>query len=542
MAVFISLNSGATVFNTFKTEPTRSFTNTSVYGRNFDCYGELVDGGVGAREGYISVSNLNDTVITLTFDYDVERADLFGKTSQSTGGTSILNGISVSEDKRQVHIQTQLNTSLSNVYLLVYINGDFGDTYDVTENLENCTSNLSNKISEGMQEITLTTSSSKYVFDKKPTLTMGDIVHEFILSEDGTSATIEIDVSDDIEINASARENIRVFITGSFENATCNYEDGEFIDHEKNIIITASEGYNFKGHYSYKYHHVTRTITNNDTYLFIDTSSVDGDIYLNDVYNATRIVHQIGQFVNLYKTNENELTELSKVRFYESAGQTEDYGNYINTLYILPFELPNDIVGDVSSIILGVLDSNVNSTLLLTYMFDLEGGSIEIPLKYNNIYDYVNTECILHLPFLEKVYLNTEYVIGQTITVDFTIELYSGNLVANIRSSFNNEIVASVQGLIGMNIPFIQKSTNSISGLLSNINKNKINRCFIEVNRNIPYTKNSNVFGGQVIEFGRIGDYQGYLECDNITLNTGASNQEQEEIKSLLRNGVFIDE
>ena len=70
--------------------------------------------------------------------------------------------------------------------------------------------------------------------------------------------------------------------------------------------------------------------------------------------------------------------------------------------------------------------------------------------------------------------------------------------------------------------------------------KNRNNRCFIEVNRNIPYTKNNNVFGGSVVEYGKIGDYTGYLECDKIVLETNATNQEQEEIKNLLRNGVFI--
>ena len=173
-------------------------------------------------------------------------------------------------------------------------------------------------------------------------------------------------------------------------------------------------------------------------------------------------------------------------------------------------------------------------------MYELEGGTIEVPLKYNNIYDFVNTECVLHLPFLDKIYLNSEYVIGQTLTILFTIELYSSNLTINVVSSFNNEIVASVQGLIGMNIPFIQKSNGGVINGISNVYKNKNNRCFVEVIRNIPYTKNNNVFGGSVVEYGKIGDYEGYLECDSLVLNTNATNQEQEEIKNIIRNGVFI--
>ena len=336
----------------------------------------------------------------------------------------------------------------------------------------------------------------------------------------------------------------RVFITGNIVNATCNYSDGDFVEEGKNIIITANPGYTFRSEYRGEYREEGGFggyfyFVNYGTYLEIE-ADLNVSFYLFDNYVATREVEQLGSFVNLYKTNQSELTELSRVRFYENIDQIVDYGQYINSLYVLPFDIPDDILSEASTIILGNFDSGVESTLISAYSFDIDGGEIEVPLKYNNIYDFINTECILHLPFLDKVYLNTEYIIGQKLTITFTIELYSGTLTANIKSSFNNEIVASVQGLIGMNIPFIQKSNGSVINSISNVYKNKINRCFVEVNRNIPYTKDNNIFGGNVIEYGRIGDYTGYIECDKIVLETNATNQEQEEIKNLLRNGVFI--
>ena len=336
----------------------------------------------------------------------------------------------------------------------------------------------------------------------------------------------------------------RVYITGSLVNATCNYSDGDFLELGKNIIISANDGYTFKGTYFCRIMGWGECeLYNGGTYLEIeiDRYTIDDEIYLKWEYVATKEVEQICTFANLYKTNQTELAELSKVVFLNlSGGYTTAYGQFINSLYILPFDIPSDILGDTSTILLGNLDSDVESTLINTYSFDIDAGEIEVPLKYNNIYDFVNTECILHLPFLDKVYLNTEYVVGQTITIDFTIELYSGTLTANIKSSFNNEIIASVQGLIGMNIPFIEKSNGNIINSISNVYKNRNNRCFIEVKRNIPYTKNNNVFGGSVVEYGKIGDYAGYLECDKIVLETNATNQEQEEIKNLLRRGVFI--
>lgn len=431
--------------------------------------------------------------------------------------------------------------SLINNYLYVEIEEDV-PSYDLIQNLENCTSNLSGStIAESTDKEIILACEYGFVFDEVPTITIGGNTFEFNLNHDLTIATITVDITGDVVINAVAIRTKRIFITGTIVNATCNRSDGELVKIGESIIISANPGYTFKGVYRYRESDLTHEAINNSSYLeIIVTDYYSGDIYLHDDYIATKEIEQVGTFVNLYKTNQTELTELSKVRFFESEGQIIDYGQFINSLYVLPFNIPSDILGDTTTILLGNFDSNVESALIATYSFDVDGGIIEVPLKYNNIYDFINTECILHLPFLGKVYLNTEYVIGQTITIEFTIELYSGTLTANIKSSFNNEIVASVQGLVGMNIPFIQKSNGNVINSISNVYKNKINRCFIEVNRNIPYTKDNNVFGGSVVEYGKIGDYTGYLECDKVVLETSATNQEQEEIKNLLRNGVFV--
>ena len=441
---------------------------------------------------------------------------------------------------------TPLSTvSGSNLTIVIDFDNELkeeGVSYNLIQNLENCTSNISGvKIDKSAGKEIILTSNSGFLFDKIPTITIGGNTLNFNLNSDLTVATVTVDIIDDITINAVARANIRVHITGAIVNATCNYVDGELIDTTKDIIISANSGYTFKSQYEYLNGAITEFLSNEVTYLIASMDEYNThDIYLNDDYIATKEIEQVGTFVNLYKTNQTELTELSKARFYENMGQVTDYGSYINSLYILPFNIPSDVLGATSTILLGNLDSSVNSTLIATYLFDVDMGSIEVPLKYGNIYDFVNTECILHLPFLDKVFLNSEYVIGQTLTITFTIELYSGNLTVNVVSSFNNEIVASVQGLIGMNIPFIQKSNGSVINSVSNVYKNRNNRCFVEVNRNIPYTKNNNVFGGSVVEYGKIGDYVGYLECDSLVLNTKATNQEQEEIKNIIRNGVFI--
>ena len=52
----------------------------------------------------------------------------------------------------------------------------------------------------------------------------------------------------------------------------------------------------------------------------ISVNDLEFNYYLFDDYVATKEIEQIGTFVNLYKTNQTELEDLSKVRFLESEG------------------------------------------------------------------------------------------------------------------------------------------------------------------------------------------------------------------------------
>ena len=344
-----------------------------------------------------------------------------------------------------------------------------------------------------------------------------------------------------------------------FINCTCNYEDGETLVIGKDIVINANNGYEFlegeydkDNDYDWIYFNKVKIGNSIDNFNFqptkltlqINNFRVDKDITLIEdieppVFLGT--VEELNTFTNLYYVTNEEISDLAKNRFEVGVDTIVDYGQFIISLYRLPIELSPDMLApDKKKIVLGTRTSSVDSTIINNFIYTFDGGEIEVPLKYNNAYDYINTECILHLPFLDKLYLNSEYVINQTLSIEYVVDLYSSNVVANVRSSFNNEIIATARGIIGISMPFIQRSNNTVVNTINNVYNNQIKRCFIEVNRNIPYTNESNIFGSGVVEYGKIGDYEGYLQCDNIKLETGATKQEQEEIKSLLSQGVFI--
>lgn len=449
-----------------------------------------------------------------------------------------------------IDLQATSNFAYSStyVYLYVAIDEEFSTKYTITNNNTNCVCNSEIKSEYEKNENILLefTANDGYAFkDSSISLTTGALNNaSATYSDDRKTVTLTGVIIGNLTINVTAYAIYKVTITGTLKNCTCNYSDGEVITEDKpEVILTANNGYEFTGVYTYTNidTNLTSSMDNNGTTLTAYIS--DGYNYeLGDEYKATKSVEKIGNFANLYYTNENELTELSKVRFVSDSSTTVDYGNFITALYKLPFPIDSGILAEEKShIILGNYDSNVESTRLMTYKTEIDGGTISVPEKYKNVYDYLNTECILHLPHFNKMYINTEYVIGQTLTIKYIIDLYTGNVTANVYSSFIDDIIETQTQQIAENIPFIQKQNNSIVGTVSNINKNVITTAFIEIVRNIPYD-NENIFGKETIDYCVIGTKTGYIKVSDVVLNCTATVEEKEEIKQLLKEGVFINE
>ena len=368
------------------------------------------------------------------------------------------------------------------------------------------------------------------------TSTLGTVT----IADDGLTAVIEGVATEDFSIvGVATLEYGKIHITGAFEHCSCNYSDGETISPSKpRLEIVADDGFIFLNEYHYKQLGVTKYLNKSDDNKMLYKDLTTTGLTLNDVYSAVTAPATIGTFVHLYKTTDEELSALAKVRFKNVADNTVDYGQYISAVYRIPVDL-SGISGDTSNIMLGQYDSEVASTLLNQYLIDIDGGSITIPEKFNNAYDYLTTECVLHLPFLDEVWLSPQYVINQTINIRYKLDLYSGTLTASIYSSYLNSIVANSSGIIVTHIPFMQNQTDSVVNSLSKVYTNLIPSAFMEVTRNIPYDS-VNIYGKECVDFDMIGNKTGYLKCDNVSLVTSATKNEKDEIMSLLKGGVLL--
>ena len=495
-----------------------------------------VKNNVGCLRTTKTYQVMNRAVWTFNFRYDITSVNVLWKTSQSASASIIRNDDWVSINGRTVTLQTNLAQDYGNCYILLLVNEPLASsTYTYTETLQNIVSDGADSYNAG-DTFTINYTANDGCQITSLTSNIGTVT----IADDKRTAVLTGTATGNIVVEGVATlEYGKIHITGAFEHCSCNYADGETISPSKpRLEIVADDGFIFLNEYHYKQAGVTKYLNKSDDNKMLYKDLTTTGLTLNDVYSAVTAPATIGSFVHRYKTTDNELSALAKVRFKNVADNTVDYGQYISAVYRIPVDL-SGISGDTSNIMLGQYDSEVASTLLNQYLIDIDGGAITIPEKFNNAYDYLTTECILHLPFLDEVWLSPQYVVNQTINIRYKLDLYSGTLTASIYSSYLNSIVANSSGIIVTNIPFMQNQTDSVVNSLSKVFTNLIPTAFMEVTRNIPYD-NVNVFGKECVDFDMIGNKTGYLKCDNVALVTKATKNEKDEIMSLLKDGIML--
>ena len=427
-----------------------------------------------------------------------------------------------------------LDTRSLNLNDVYTAEAEAGKSYTYTETLQNIVSDGAESYNDGDTFTIHYTANDGYLIES-----LNSNIGTVTIADDKRTAILTGSATQNIVVEGVATQYGTILITGSFVHCSCNYSDGETISPSKSRLeIVADDGFIFLNEFKYKQAGVTKYLNKSDDNKMLYKNLDSRGLNLNDVYTAVTAPKTMTSFVHLYKTNDNELSALAKARFKDVSGNTVDYGQYISALYHIPVDL-TAISGDTSNIMLGQYDSMVASTLLNQYLVDIDGGTITIPEKFHNAYDYLTPECILHLPFLDEINLPAHYVVNQTINIKYKLDLYSGTLTANIYSSYLNSIVANTSGVIVTNIPFIQKQIDNVVNSLTNVFTNLIPTAFMEVTRNIPYD-NVNVFGKECVDFDMIGNKAGYLKCDNVSLVTKATKNEKDEIVSLLKDGIIL--
>lgn len=285
----------------------------------------------------------------------------------------------------------------------------------------------------------------------------------------------------------------------------------------------------------------------------IDIEINSGTVNVNGNFNLTKdvtficTVKEVSEddgvippFNELYKVDSTILYKLNKelIASEFTGDKTPSLSPYIINLLELPFRV------NVSEIRDSIKVGNVNFTDIIASkinrdLIEIDLGEITIPELNQNSYDYLNTDIFIHLPYSDKINIPLEYAISETISIKYLIDLYSGECNITLRSTKINNVFHNATIKIGRNIPFFHKQTDQIlnqQNIQLPIN-NDLTKAYIEILRNKPV---ENMFDSIVKDSSILSDFTGYLVVDDIELLTSANQDDREQIKSILRNGVYI--
>lgn len=403
-----------------------------------------------------------------------------------------------------------------------------------------------------------------------------EFIQEFTLD----FGTVWTDDLQEIEVIALAEEPPppkEAILELVLENATVNIE-GNRINEIQDLVLTANEGFEFKDQIKLT---LTRQLNVAIKKTFFPNSATDSKYFNEDntvftlnmselwVYDLQFVVIESSaeetytggddeditdsttDFANVYHADSSILSSISAERFSKSqTGGTEgqgdlniDMGAYIYQAYKFPLKFTADLISEtVSKVQMGFYDLETTSKYMLRSRVKFDLGTIQVPESYHNIYDYRDTQCLLHVPYAEPIEIEPTYVIGQMVDLTYFLDLYNGVVTLEVYSDkIEGGLVQRVDNLqLAFDIPFIQPTYNSVSNKVGGYISNKVKTPYIEVVRNIPYDV-STIFGKEGKEYGQLQTFEGYIEVSDLDISTTASRSEQEQIEALLAEGVIIN-
>lgn len=320
-------------------------------------------------------------------------------------------------------------------------------------------------------------------------------------------------------------------------------------------------------------------------------TSDDDDGYSDDKDNdendndTSDVSSGIGVLTTTFKMTKDRLQQLG--RFLWGSNIFDNFSLICNN----PIEniiscksIPLSLNGTTQKIILGNVDTGVNGDKVSNNFTKQNIGSIAITEKYHNFLDYAPyTNVIIYLPYVGFKELDTNLVMGKTLSISYTVDIITGGCLCQIKS--NNVKLYEFNGNMGIDIPITASNRAQVEagyissgiGIASSVASGNIvgaatslinsaesqyhfastsspnpmcvastNRtCYVILDRPTYQTLKSfnHTRGKKCYLTKTINTLKGYTICDeHIDLSgISATDSEKEELIKILSSGFFVN-
>lgn len=240
-------------------------------------------------------------------------------------------------------------------------------------------------------------------------------------------------------------------------------------------------------------------------------------------------------------------------------------------------------IGTEYEIKLGYLSTGVSAPVVTSQFVVINCGEITINEQYKNATDYAPYTTIqIYLPFIGIQTLNPFDIVGSNIKCTYKIDVYTGACIAqlNVERAGLNGVIYEFAGNCGYQIPltsgnYMQAITNVIGGTIggaligsgagaalgagrallhSNVDVSRSGNLsanagilgtrepYFIITRSIPRDalNYSKYYGYPANKTIYLSDCTGFTRVKDIILHTSGTQEERDEIMTLLKHGIYI--
>lgn len=425
--------------------------------------------------------------------------------------------------------------------------------------LKHISTGLGSKFSDSISKITFTADSGYHLphyidmfIGVIKTRIRFDVVG--VTTDTYTFSTYELPLNKYISFQGSALKDVVVskyadIDTSHLLHATCR-EGSRILKTASSITIDAEHGYEFTGSLDMtNIQGWIKTVNIKDgsltfTYVFEANEKPLKD-HLVLKASASLIVINLNAFTNLYYLTDDLLNVLANEYFYSADGfiPKMGLGGSISDIYVLPFQVPDVSYSKALEVVkIGNHKLAAKAHPFLNYTLVVDVGDVVVPEKYGNYYDYNDVDCSLLLPYFKDVtMLDIYHVIGQTVNIKYKINLYNGDALILISSTFTNQIFKIVKTDFKIDIPVLTKSDYSYLGLVGGYVDSGVNRAIIEVMRYEPYIDyESGREAKELYKNDLVSNFTGLTKFINVNLDCIIYSEEYQIIVDLMEGGIVI--
>ena len=278
----------------------------------------------------------------------------------------------------------------------------------------------------------------------------------------------------------------------------------------------------------------TATLVIPDDVLNVFRLSIDGDIADTTPLEPETTTAKTQRVYMVDDKGLSELTKQAENYYKGGANANYDFTEFINQLYYLPFTVNENLSNPTNEIDTGLWSLNAPAREMKDNVLNIDLGTINVIPENNNGFDY-NIESIkLYLPLVLPIQIDFQDCYKKPISINYKINLLTGNATINVLS--NDKLISTFNQNVQTNLQMFSIYNNKDFGSLNNSINNELLTPYIKVNYYKPV---ENLVSYETLEHNNLSSYTDFVKTRNASVTCGTQ-QEQQEIENLLNGGIYI--